>query len=747
MKGVSHHEASSNDAGIRRKGNTRQDQEERQPPPADDTSTHASLAAMSTDDVSSMGETYHTGTTGGSRRKRKDDCGESRCTVTSEESARSRSRRRRCRSLMPDQQRWLDRIDRRAATSDAPIRPNRSDDDSFLLPPPTAAASSSNPAPRSGSGTESGSFCFQRNVRAEFFHSFSTLPSSHTRMRVNSYSEVGPRDLDARDVARCQSMKLPPVRPTRTRDDSKTDLMNDDSRADTPMKDDSKATIVSGHTSSETSDKNEIDSDMFARLLSGQAPVPPSLTPPSLAAARSCGAQTVAASNPPVRPRRQSDADAYKDGKRRHNTAASTWDHIALSSSRACPHKCQSWRRDKCSHAISPKPPAKPFRSLDDAVLGGAAHIPTNLEPPLPPLLPQTPRVSDGTATLGDPKTPGGVSKHNHQDVLQMSSSNRMDLEQAGDKVIGVSRGAEQEDDVAEVQETSKEYDPDLFERLLNGESCSTKAIVTSNEFRDRDVSEAQSINTNEAQTPPPLSARVSNSSGNAESPALPGYNRFDNSAPCAMPEHMEGAMKSSHPPMRPRRSFDEGMAVRSDAAMSLANAAAVACVAGASNVPTALMAEPGKRRICIIGGKRRYCRPWRRATLDLASELPPSSEHETTGTALPNTGADDPTQEANFVAPAPLCESSFDLSFGEINEEDEYVQRADPMAASNTNDGSYQRILPARRHRRMVRRFTMPSKGGAEMTTSPQSKKRRTIGRSLSCRDSSQDGMTPAAA
>lgn len=193
----------------------------------------------------------------------------------------------------------------------------------------------------------------------------------------------------------------------------------------------------------------------------------------------------------------------------------------------------------------------------------------------------------------------------------------------------------------------------------------------------------------------------------------------------------------------------------QNEVVVSLATAAAAACLAGATPT-TPLMPVPaflpaagsflpaaeagaGRRRIYIVSGingnKRRYYRrPSRRSTLALASELPPPSEDQSTA-AVAGSSANDPTREADLVALPEESESH------EIDErDDEYEHQVLSAADSSNNGGTYQRILPARR--RVVRRFTMPSKG---RSFSPLSKKPRTVGRSLSCR-SPEDALTPAA-
>lgn len=738
------HEGESLDSEPQSKGNisTRQGHEEQHQGDDIDTSTHASLAAMSTDDVSSMGETLVTHQTGvtatsGGRRKRKDDCSESRCTVNSEDSGRSRSRRRRCRSLIPDQRRWRDRIDRKAATSHAPIRPSRSDDDTFFPPatgPTVSAAYATTAQP---------DFSFQRSL------SYS-LPRIGTGFDHASSLLCASKGLDAaanaaREVARCQSMSLPPVRPTRTRDDSKTDLMKDVSK--TECEDDENET-----------EKNEIDPDMFVRLLSGQQDGHASLTPPGLATARSGGGQMATSSaDPPKKPRRRSDADVHQrpidrnssNALRRFDTVTSSRRHHAdapaTPSSRVCPHKCQGMR-DSCSHAISPKPPAKPSRTSDDNI-SDADVFPNLSHIPLLPMLPSVLLHDKSSAILTD-KTAGNCQMQAKDDIesekrhtMSSSNHNRMEVEKVEvDFVEQQTVGgtvADQDETEVSMPTSAKEYDPDLFARLLNGglsSSLSTTAAAPVS------TTSAVDITSEEQQHPPPLLARVSTSStkpaGNT-SAGHPGYNRFDNSAPCAMPEHIKGAMKSSHPPMQPRRSFDEGMFMfsRNDAAESLANAAKVACVAGATT--SSSVAEPSKPRICIVGGKRRYYRrESRRATLALASELPPSEPYATS-TVLSGAALNDPTQEVNMATP---LEASLDAA-AEIDEGDEYEYETIDIEVAD--QGGYQPILPARRHRRVVRRFTMPSKGGGTM--SPLSKKRRVIGRSLSCR-TPEDETTPAA-
>ncbi|CAB9496353.1 expressed unknown protein [Seminavis robusta] len=814
----------------------------------DDASTIMSLAAMSTttatttgalDDASSMGETTQTHHSS-SRRKRKDDCSESRCTVTSEESVRSRSRRRRHNNhrLLGDtacHHRWLERIDRTAATSHAPIRPNRSAGDAFLPSLPQATASMMATPLSSASALTPFSIQNQRTFSATLpriggagglFPTTANETSAQAAARAGG-SRCNDADVSAREVARCQSMSLPPTRPTRTRDDSKTDLMDDDDDDDSSSDDHDQTKDRKSNTgehknkeqkndvaaknhetaasaSSSLRNNAEIDPYLFASLLHGQqlggGRLP--LAAPSMTHLhRSESSDHAKSCIPPKKPRRRSDADFYlmhasekKPGPAltRYNTIDSSEamrpsrtdtghdgggrTSAATSSSnsgnRACPqNKCQSLRGDSnCAHTVSPKPPAKPLRTFDDAtcdrIVQTVGHLPMMpIHPPLnvedaPSSPPTVPRVSDQSVARVQEMVATG-----RKDRLQKqaSAASGMDMEEAeqtdcsdkeakarAEKEGSPLAASSEEDDGVEVlvveededetevsiQASLKEYDPDLFARLLNGDSSDSKVATIGLDFH---TAEALLRTTEERQPPPPLVARVS--SGTTRPPV---YDRFDNSASCATPEHLAGAVKSSHPPLRPRRSIDEcmiwGTSLHSS---SLAAAAAAACVAQAEE--STIMPAHGMPPPISLGRGRSFRRTSRRSTLPMASEMPSSGNPASSGT---NGGGnfveriDAATQEANLVAfSQPLEDSSGDVGEEIEDRDDEYEHPLE--VAGDGAEGSYSRVLPTRRRRRVMRRFTMPSKGGS---LSPQAKKRRMVGRSHSCYGP-EDGLTTPAA
>jgi hypothetical protein len=786
----------------------------------DISTTQMSLAAMSTctatstgalDDASSMGgETHTTQQTNYSkstRRKRKDDCSESRCTVNSEESRRSRSRRRRSGMHDPSCHRWLARIDHTAATSNAPIRPIRSDDDdsSYLLHSKAGADIAIPPALATDSLFRFQQYNHQNQLRTfsatlpriegQTRPTFGAMGNASANVRNGTTTRSGRRfsdadTLSAREVARSQSLSLPPVRPTRTRDDSKIDLMaSDDDDSDDDRSSAAYEKYDSARALQNTTANNEIDPYMFARLLQGQLLAPATTQYPlchiPFAPLRSEGAASdnvAASSDPPKKPRRCSDADVYVfptvEKQRSHNAALTRFNTIAdvsesgrtqESAARSASNRtgrCTSMRQEACPHSVSPKPPTMPSRTIDGRRLMDIEKI--ALPRPAPPhdldahSHCNVPRVSDAEEKEDAAvRTKDGPTQARQlgDSKNQMSCSSCMDLELAdeeedpptnakNDVTTGGAAAPEadaaqekgiivkEDDEYTEVSTPVSfldEYDQELFARLLHGEEVDDTTTSRTGLWLHR-ASALSSKITEEGQPPHALLARVSSGTATATQPA---FDRFDNIA---------GAVKSSHPPMRPRRSIDECTL----APDSLAAAAAAACVAHVNDTymrPAPLVDRP----IGHVSGKWRACRrPSRRSTLPLASEMPSS---DSAPTALSRAeGNVDPAQEDNVVVFSKQLDTNAAHSWlvqeshcdSETYGEDPENEREHPTedAGEEVGPSLYSRITPARRRRRVVRRFTMPSKG---RSLSPQAKKPRVVGRSVSYIDHAEDEMTPA--
>ena len=737
-----------------------QERQQQQSPDTDDTDTrsHLSLALMSTsDDVSSLGETHthyssHRPRQVG-RRKRKDDCDGSRCTVASDESARSRNRRR---ILLGDSGlRWQMGNNRTASSENAaPIQPQRrSDDDNKFQAeeadaPLSKATAETQPPPSDPMLTEEATMtrpkCDSAVAKGSGRpRSDSSPPMMAARDGVNratttaSSSRLQPMPADTREVARTKSMTAPPVCPTRTIDDSNSNLtINSSSTDDDDDEEDEDET-----------DKNEIDPDLFARLLEGHQEGEGKTPPVATFEQATHNQHSAGHIAPPQIPRRRSDADAflYKYQPRQlkvprvlsHQPGRCRRDTLLELQDGDRPQRCRSGR-DDCVKPTSPRPPSMPSRTVDCPNCANKGTAPRNIsddagngelgqhasrenDSPLPKA--SVHRVSEPSAyteSVERPESESGEGEAVMTDLFrnlrkEMSSS-QMDTEQQGESAAEETDDDIVEEDLTEFSASVKEYDPELFERLLHGD----------------DTAAAQS------DPPPPPLARVSSSQTKNSCPA---YDRFDNSINCTLPEHIEGAVKSSHPPMRPRRSFDEGMIVCGDkCAVALAAAAAAARMADSAAAGVEIQLAP--RQICSVGTKRRYSRRQsRRSTMPLATEQVTGPGQ---GDKTPGERAYDPTHEAELVA-LQLEEKFSTKGTPENDERDEYYQTVFGQESCNLGgqaDLSYQRILPIQRHRRLVRRFTMPSKWRAP---SPVMKKPR-VHRSLSCRSSDESINSPAA-
>lgn len=545
----------------------------------------------------------------------------------------------------------------------------------------------------------------QRSGDFDFMPTYRRAITTGNTATITSGAAVG--DPVPLGTMRSQSMCAPPVRPIRTSDDSDTDLkLSPLPRS--PAKDSRLSTL---------NKSDEYDPDMFARLLRG-GPLNP-LSPakgrrtsldssntsnndqiPALAT----GANAVS-TDPPKRPSRSSDAEYYftlfqkqqlqeKEWHHRHHRSQYESSLFALSST-APPLSNTAF--SPC--ITSPKPPAKPQRVVEDIDDIDSMRLPPAV------LKPHEPPVS----------IPSSIPE-NEVESLPPSFDNAPGLfaaecveEKMEIEDISTPKQQNQNEENYECKDKSfaspsQEYDPDLFNRLLHGEACGniqTETLIT-------------------RQTSMEVMAKAPNYKHSS------GYtcDRFDNGH-CTSKEHLEGQMKSSHPPMRPRRSFDEGM-------MAFENGAALADAAAAAVLYHAEV-ESRKESICIIGGKRRYRRHSRRSTMPLAGTNR-DSVADKCGDGQPEPYEFDPTQEVEFNA------SSKGEDAGLLAEESP-VDTADKACQLDARSG-----LPIQQEkrddnpkmprvrRRMTRRFTMPSKCRAP---SPLTKKPR-IARSTSAKEES---------
>lgn len=668
----------------------------------------ATSAAYGGDDVSSMGDnTTQCSLQQSSLRKLKDDCGGSRCTVTSEESERSRSQRRR---PVNSRRRWLE--DRKATLSGAPNLPQRSADGPTHPPGRFTVAEG----------------CSQSLRRLETAPA--SLGTSHhatradARRRRFSGRKRGDKE---REVSRCQSMTQPPVRPVRNDSQSDLDILSDNS-GDSEEEDDD-----------DDKGKKEFDPDMFARLLKGQE-YSSSPTNPT----------TEMASHPemlpPKRPRRSSDADVcyhtYQQNERWKDLLGSHGINMTGASDcrqgvKGSCEQCNNVLRDNSAGPASPGPPAQPLRTSDKlvALKNGMKATRSDAQYELEvATLPLLAYVSGASGTGFGQNT--GTAVNDHQDTDLGASTQPMEMEDhqygvAMEKVAvtesksGPGLPDEEEEDLTVSSPASgEEYDADLFARLLSGDAS---ASPTPN-------STCNALGYSTSANLPVLVARVSNCATSTVVAATnaPAYNRFNNHMPFKTPEH---SMKSVHPPLRPRRSFDPS----DQHTVSLASIAAAACRAQ-MEVGDVLPMQPfvpgGEalpRPISLMAGKRRAPRRSfsRRQTLPLVAVDPDVHEHH----VRVGEEGNDPTKEAGLVNfPSFDCP---DARGSVVEEQQCTAEGAGDQDLAKTTPGSYLRILPIRR--RMVRRFTMPSKGGGGRDLSPISKKPR-LGRSMSCHSTASD-------
>jgi hypothetical protein len=286
-----------------------------------------------------------------------------------------------------------------------------------------------------------------------------------------------------------------------------------------------------------------------------------------------------------------------------------------------------------------------------------------------------------------------------------MEMDEKMEVEGQTDEQPQVQQEAETgKKDKEKLRSPCTEYDPDLFVRLLHGESCS---------HPDRPVVITPQSSTEEL---PP------------QSHSCCTCDRFGNAVHCTSKEHLKGQMKSSHPPMRPRRSFDEAMTTFENGG-TLAEAAAAAALYHAE-------LESNKKTISI-GGKRRYPRHARRSTMPL-SQSKPCISHESGMSEMP-CAYDPPTQTTELGATNSHGEAWFSEEPLMETSQQEYDFAAAPESRQEGDATTYASTTV---RRRLARRFTMPSKCRA---SSPLAKKPR-ISRSISLKGSEERGNPPAA-
>jgi len=625
-------------------------QQEQNSPEGNDSATHYSLemwtaaaetgaaAAAATavassfaDDISSIGDnTGHCSMK--SRRKRKDDCSESRCTVTSEESGRSRRRRIRHPS---SRRRWV--ADLRTTISGAPVRPQRSEDDAD---------------PRIfRQGTDSACLGLSGNS----FHQvssgrFDSMPSTEAR----------------RAIIRRQSMK-PPNLPARH--DSQSDLdLDSDSESNT------------GSPGEETG-MDEFDADMFARLLHGQqlsASADGNFSGTSLFPSAS-KITSNSLMGPPRRPSKPgSDADSHWHGfqQRLRREAMinclqnnlkidDTSQDIAFSSylqfsEKQCLSNCYN---SATVSSIEAARPADSSQELDPNCSNRAL------------------RASDAS-----PATSGNFLNKELYRPAQTAEN-----PETNSQVKDVS--TEGKEQLAEYFCTAsvKDFDYEMYKRLLSG--C-VYASPAPNFARNIGTSVFDGPG---ATPPPPVLAHAT--SGTAATViagnSSPFDSRFNNAIP---PEHFQGAMKSSHPPLRPRRSFDN-----TDPHIFVAACQAECFDCQSFTDASKEFTEAINRPISIMCGKRRAARRTcsRRQTLPLSVNVDEDEPNAAVGAPF------DPTQDSTRKICFPeAAKNEEHPAFRNGCKQSEQVISLFPGSTA----GSYLRILPIR-SREVNRRYSMPLK------------------------------------